>query len=720
MAKAPRGLGITVLALLTSFWIAGTARAECSEHSAYALLIGITDYEPSGERNLEGPANDVALMKDVLLRRFAIPARNVISLTNQQATHIGIQKAFADLAARASACDFVYIHYSGHGAQFDNKDRAQKCDNEELDQTWVSYGARSNTYAGDQALNNADVLDDEINDWLARLNTDNYVFVSDSCHSGTAFRGEVDGVRSASDYKGKSPIAEAALRCEGDPRGIKIGAARDIEEAIEIRPRLGNGEKKAYGRFTWYWANALEKALPSETWSDVFGRAYTLVTTDEGSRKQFPQLTGNADRSLFGGRFQEPERTVQVVDVADDGRTVTLGAGAASNVTEGSEFSLFRRGEPATPDRPSLRVVKVDAATSSATVLQGSFSKGDAVSETKHAYLFQPYRLFVDPSCGGAQTGLGTRGQDRPLFDLLRGSLGALEGFEIAKTSDSADMLVCVLRPRKSDGGYIKNATNAPLPEYFADADPEVWVVDQGLQPIHQRLKLSLRHPSEAVAKLGQNLKAYLRGQEVIRFGLNERPGQRPDIRLYVRLLRKTPAANCTDAQPCRTLPIAGMEDNRYRTVSEVELDKLSALRPEGRDILEFRVDNQSSAGLYVYVLNVSKNLAVDVIYPNPELDARAEYAKVKPGEDRLLDYALWELESGDDDWLKFIASRSPVDVNVFVRAGLAEYQASRGLTSTPSALEDLLGAALHTRGSKLTPTVVQNWFVEQNKLIVK
>jgi hypothetical protein len=305
------------------------------------------------------------------------------------------------------------------------------------------------------------------------------------------------------------------------------------------------------------------------------------------------------------------------------------------------------------------------------------------------------------------------------LFDQLLGTLDALEGFELAKSSDSADMIACVLRPRRGDGGYLETAPDAPLPQYFDAADPEVWIVDQGLKPIHPRLKLSLRNPQEGVKKLAENLKAYLRGQEVIRFGHNERPGKRPEITLAIALLRETPASACSEGSPCRELPLDGLEDKRYRVISQVALAELANLRLQKDDILEFRVENKSTSNLYAYVLNISKNLAVNVIYPNPVLDAQQEYANVRPGEERVLDYARWKVESGDEDWFKFIASKSPVDVNVFVRTGLVEYRGSRSLKSAPSGLEEILGAALHTRGG-LMPTVVEQWFVEQNRVTVQ
>jgi hypothetical protein len=231
-------------------------------------------------------------------------------------------------------------------------------------------------------------------------------------------------------------------------------------------------------------------------------------------------------------------------------------------------------------------------------------------------------------------------------------------------------------------------------------------------------LILSLADPQTGMENLRKNLKAYLRGQEVIDFGLNERAGKKLEVVLYVNLLRETPVIACDDDQPCRTLEFEGFEDKRYRLVGQVPLSKLNTLKPRADDLLEFRAVNNDKSPIYAYVLNVSKNLDVSVIFPSPGENVHAEYAKIDPGADTVLDYAMWQLEHGDSDWFKLIASKSPIDTAVFVREGLGDYLGARSLGTTASTLEEILAAALHTRG-KLRPTRVQTWLVEQTKVTV-
>jgi len=149
----------------------------------HALLIGIQDYSNTPFNSLKGPVNDIKLTEDVLRKRFGFSNDNFITLLDDKATHTGIENAFEALIKRVNPDDFVYIHYSGHGSQ-----TADLNGDEKQDQTWVSYGARTSDEAH---KDNYDVLDDEINAWMAQLydKTDQVVFVSDSCHSATVSRG---------------------------------------------------------------------------------------------------------------------------------------------------------------------------------------------------------------------------------------------------------------------------------------------------------------------------------------------------------------------------------------------------------------------------------------------------------------------------------------------------------------------------------------------------
>ena len=176
------------VAIALSLILCAASNAQAAIH---ALLIGITDYRPAAIADLQGPANDIQLMNDVLVDRFNVPTANIKLLRN--GTHTQIRAALAELTAKVGKGDQVYIHYSGHGSWSRSPLAIER---RGQDETWVSYGARATGGQSDDAY---DVLDKEVGTWLMALHkvTDHVVLVSDSCHSASMSRDVQFGARSA-------------------------------------------------------------------------------------------------------------------------------------------------------------------------------------------------------------------------------------------------------------------------------------------------------------------------------------------------------------------------------------------------------------------------------------------------------------------------------------------------------------------------------------------
>ena len=268
MSTVRRHSPLLALLLSSSTLLAFPLTAPAASH---ALLIGITDYPGKLFPPLAGPKNDIPLVKTLLVSRLGVPEQNITTLLDAKATHTGIQKAFAALTERVQPGDFVYIHYSGHGSYTDDLNGDETLGKQ--DQTWVSYGATARKLPG---LDDYAILDDELRAWLIALyrKTPQVVLVSDSCHSATVTRGVVTGVRAAPPDPRPHPLGKQVFPSLDDPPGVRIGAARDVEQAIETE--IGG---KNYGVFSWYWVEALNQVKPGETWDDVFRRVDTRVTT---------------------------------------------------------------------------------------------------------------------------------------------------------------------------------------------------------------------------------------------------------------------------------------------------------------------------------------------------------------------------------------------------------------------------------------------------------
>ena len=84
-----------------------------------ALLIGVNDYSHGNTKNvpsLKGCINDVALLQNLLIYRYRFESKNIITLTNAQATRNNILNTIETHLLTANPNDIVVFSFSGHGA----------------------------------------------------------------------------------------------------------------------------------------------------------------------------------------------------------------------------------------------------------------------------------------------------------------------------------------------------------------------------------------------------------------------------------------------------------------------------------------------------------------------------------------------------------------------------------------------------------------------------
>lgn len=176
-----------------------------------ALLVGINDY---GFSPLSGCINDVRLQQELLIHRFGFNPKDILTLTDNQATRSGILAAFEEhLIKQAKPGDVVVFHFSGHGARVSDKpdcdEIALKLSDECANSTLLPIDGRAN-------LNQSGVVRDIMGHTLfllmSALKTENVTFVLDSCHSGGGKRGNFR-VRSV----------------EGDSSSLSLPSPKELE-----------------------------------------------------------------------------------------------------------------------------------------------------------------------------------------------------------------------------------------------------------------------------------------------------------------------------------------------------------------------------------------------------------------------------------------------------------------------------------------------------------
>jgi hypothetical protein len=176
-----------------------------------ALLVGINKYQ---DAPLQGCVTDVMLQKQLLIHRFGFNPKDILILTDEQATRQGILTAFEEhLIKQAKPNDVVVYHFSGHGSLVADldfclfKDEKAKC----VNGTFVPIDSAAPTNSS-QGGSVQDIMGHTLFLLMSALQTENVTVVLDSCHSGAGTRGNLR-IRSRSGGSQLQPIdAERAYQ----------------------------------------------------------------------------------------------------------------------------------------------------------------------------------------------------------------------------------------------------------------------------------------------------------------------------------------------------------------------------------------------------------------------------------------------------------------------------------------------------------------------------
>jgi hypothetical protein len=309
-----------------------------------AVLVGINDYTassfvgprlptPSGRDwpMLSGAVNDVVAMKEMLVLLYDFDERDIVVLTDQQATRAAILGAVDQhLAKPAAKGDVLLFYFAGHGSQVQNS-RSDEPD--KLDESLVPADSR---------LGVRDIRDKELrpifNDILdrgARLNV-----ILDNCHSGSGARGLPTGARPRGVKADLRDIADPANGPRPEDRGaLVLSATQDADAAWETRDE----QKKMHGAFSWAWLRAMRDSTARESAAETFARASARMRAERPYQE--PVLAANAavSRSPFLGvrKDRRDDRTVIGVEKVRNDGTVVLQGGWANGLAAGSELRLL-------------------------------------------------------------------------------------------------------------------------------------------------------------------------------------------------------------------------------------------------------------------------------------------------------------------------------------------------------------------------------------------
>ncbi len=240
----------TALAVL--FFMAIAAPAGAGE--LYGLVVGIDDYVGTAN-DLDGAVNDA---KDVAHSLDEAGAKEVVRLTNDDASKDHIVAAWEALVGKAKAGDTIVFSYAGHGGQ-EPEPPGRHDEADGLNENFL-LGHFEPTGPGTRER----VLDDEIFEWMQEADKKQVkvIMVADSCHSGGMERSaSAPGVKfrkmtvpTITVDQLQLPPPEFAKLTEDDFENVTfVGAVAEDKLTPEVTI---DGKKR--GALSWAFARAME------------------------------------------------------------------------------------------------------------------------------------------------------------------------------------------------------------------------------------------------------------------------------------------------------------------------------------------------------------------------------------------------------------------------------------------------------------------------------
>jgi hypothetical protein len=197
MKASVAALAVAIIVVATGGVANGWDKPPAQREGRYALLVGVTKYPNLPERYaLDGPGNDVVVLRKLLEERFRFPADNIVTLAEasgndeRRPTWRNIKREIDTLAQKVKSGDQVVLLLSGHGTQVPHKGTLSPNDPvpEGMDNVFLPADI-GRWAAGDETIPHA-IRDVDLHEWLKPFQEkDAHVWViADCCHSGTILR----------------------------------------------------------------------------------------------------------------------------------------------------------------------------------------------------------------------------------------------------------------------------------------------------------------------------------------------------------------------------------------------------------------------------------------------------------------------------------------------------------------------------------------------------
>ncbi len=418
----------------------------------HALLVGCSDYEYLDEWvQLRGPANDVGLMRQMLIDRFEFDPKtdDIVTLSaggnaGHEPTRANIEREFLRLGNSVQAGEPVVILMGGHGSQQPDNDPDNPDDFEPDGRDEIFLPSDVKKWNDQQATVENAIVDDDLRRWLAKIvGRGAFVWlIMDACHSGSGVRGSeseisrqippgrlvpseafVD-VEFSADSSMDTGIDSTLFSTEGEGGLVAIYAAQPHETTPERRLPLSvdRDARKYYGLLTYTICEILTSTHRNLTYNELVHAVQTRYIA-MGRRAPTPLIEGSHRDNLVLGRDALPERSRFLLE-RNGSKNLRINAGSLQGITNGSILAVYppSGSESAAEPKPVGHVTVVGAELTGAVVKACEYNDLPANEELPNRGRceivyedFGPLQLRVAVDSADAD--------EEPISDAVRGKI---------------------------------------------------------------------------------------------------------------------------------------------------------------------------------------------------------------------------------------------------------------------------------------------------------
>ena len=428
------------------FIIFFAASAYSFAQTKHALIVAIGNY-PDPETNkwqFINSANDIPLIKNVLIKSQKFNEKNVQVLQDSMATKKGIIDAMNKLLADVKKGDIAVIHFSSHGQQLEDNNNDEV---DGFDEAIVPYGASFSFDSAKYKILQAEYLrDDEFGEMITRIRNKlgkegDVLVVMDACHSGTGARGITTAkIRGGNKAMVSSDINASKFKSidnvgvfkEKESSGLNTDAATFVlisgAQASESNYECLNDEDKWGGSLSYAFSKAISALQDKITYRGLFAMIENIML--DRAPNQRPALEGDGiNRKLFGGNIekQQPYFSINTEESRED--LIVVNGGYVSGITTGSVIYFYDPGTTSTVGKKPVGSGKVISATSfTCTVKPDSIGSSLAA---KNSWAF-----IKEISYGNQKIKLSVP-ENKVVDKMIR---DGLKGFELVEFNSNCDL----------------------------------------------------------------------------------------------------------------------------------------------------------------------------------------------------------------------------------------------------------------------------------------